>query len=58
MHNNFGKTRCLMDKDLSMCMTNRIKKHYFPYKNTFKDKEDVELSLKILCQRKMEQEKM
>ncbi len=47
-----------MDKDLSTCMTNRIKKHYFPYKNTFKDKEDVELSLKILCQRKMEQEKM
>jgi hypothetical protein len=58
MHNNFGKIRCPMDKDLSMCMTNRIKKHHFPCKNTFKDKEDVELSLKLLCQRKMEKEKV
>ncbi len=47
-----------MDKDLSMCMTNRIKKHHFPCKNTFKDKEDVELSLNLLCQRKMEKEKV
>ncbi len=47
-----------MDKDLSMCMTNRIKEHHFPCKNTFKDKEDVELSLKILCQRNMEKEKV
>lgn len=32
------------------------KKNHFPCKNTFKDKEDMELS--ILCQRKMEEEKV
>jgi hypothetical protein len=37
MHNNFGKVRCPADKDLGMCMTNKIKKLYFPCKNMFKE---------------------
>jgi hypothetical protein len=43
---------------LKHVMIDRKKKHHFSRKTTFENKEDVEFSLNILCQRKMEEEKM
>jgi len=58
MCNTLANTRCLMDKDLSMCMRSIIKFYITnPCKTTFKDSVHMKLSLQTLRQ-SLEQERM